>query len=62
MGECVCVCGGGGGGWGLGLNVWCHVKHSNPAQGVFSPHVQCSWNRPCIHHDPDLDKGVIEDT
>lgn len=31
-----------------------------PLKGVFLPHTHLSWNRLCIHHDPDQDNVINE--
>lgn len=47
------------------MSVWICVRVSvdyDPIQGVFPPHVQCSQDKPQIHHDPVQDKAATEDT
>lgn len=48
--RCECVCA-----WCPGLN-WC------PIHNVFQTHVQCSWDRRWIYHDPDQDKCLLKAT
>lgn len=39
---------------------WHHVLNWHHIQGVFLPHVQCSWERLWIHYDPGQEKQLLK--